>query len=215
MSSSAPSFYANGGDLDSQEDKIMKTPKKLAVMVTIVLGITPAIAAAQALGALPIHEAEPGLLPQAKINPAIARLTAFGEFPGARLVAAEIRHQDNRLVYSFDLNVAGREGNEQVQIDAATGQIGCIEYSVERDPKRHLVSTAPSELVSLVNLGFAAAREAADATVEHAHIRGCKLRVEPARTVYVFDLEVGGEHLRQQALIDANSGAVISAVPPR
>lgn len=212
---SAPSFYANGGDLDSQEDKIMKAPKKLAVMVTIILGIMPTIAAAQALGPLPVLEQEPGLLSQANTAPAFARLAAFGVFPGARLVAAEIRRRGDRLVYFFNLKFPDREGHEQVQVDAATGQVCCIEYSVERNPRRHLAITAPSALVSLVKLSFEAAREAASATVEHGHVLGCKLRVEQAKTVYVFDLDVGDAHALKQALIDANTGAVIAAVPPR
>ena len=118
-------------------------------------------------------------------------------------------------MYFFDLKCPGREGNEQVQIDAATGQVCCVEYSVERDPKKHLASTAPPGLVSLVKLGFAAAREAADATTENAHVLGCKLRVEQARTVYVFDLAVGNERVLQHSVIDARTGAVLSSGQPR
>ena len=193
----------------------MKALTKLAIAMTVVLGITPAVSAAQARGPLAINEGEPGLLSLATISPAFARLAAFGEFPGSQLVAADIRRQGNRLVYSFDLKFAGREGNELVQIDAATGQVLCVEYTVERDPKRHLAATAPPELVSLVNLSFTAARDAADATAQNGRVLGCKLLVEPTRTVYVFDLEVGSQHVLQQALIDPMTGAVLSTGQPR
>ena len=172
---------------------------------------------AQTRGPLPVSEQVPGLLSQAKVLPAYARLAAFGEFPGAQLVAAEIRLQGNRLVYRFDLNFAGRVGNEQVQIDAVTGQILCVEYSVEQDPEKYLAMTASPELVSLVKSSFPAAQETACSTVGHGHVVGCKLRVEPAQSVYVFDVDVadGAQHVLQQALIDVNTGAVLSTRTPR
>jgi len=188
----------------------MKAHKRLAFAMTIILGLTPAISNAQGRGPVPISEAEPGLLAQANVAPAMARLTAFGEFPGAQLVAAGISRQGNRIVYSFDLKFTGRDGNERVQVDALTGQVCRVEYTVSRDPEHYLVPVAPSELLALVKTSFATAREVANTSVEHAHVRGCKLRVESARTVYVFDLEVGDEHAVQQALIDARTGAVLS-----
>jgi uncharacterized membrane protein YkoI len=215
ISASASASYANGGGPYEQEGTIMRAPARLAVVLTIIVGFMPAVSAGHAQGPVPIHEETAGLLSQATIPPALARLTAFGEVPGAQLIAAEIRQQGNRLVYAFELNFAGRSGNEQVQIDARTGQILCVEYTVDPDPRRHLAPTAPDELVSLVESSFAAARDSADGVAKGAHILGCKLRVEQNRAVYVFDLEIGGQHVLQQALIDANTGTVISTPQPR
>lgn len=188
----------------------MSAPKKLIAVMTVVLSITPAVSLAQVRGPLPIREETPGLLSQATVSPAHARLAAFGAFPGTQMVAAQIRRQGNRLVYSFDLEYAGRSGTEQVQIDAATSQVVRLVYSVEPDPKLHLVVTAPPELVSLVKSSFAGARNAAEAAVENGRVVRCRLSVEQARTLYLFDMEVDEAGGRQQALIDATTGDMIS-----
>jgi uncharacterized membrane protein YkoI len=125
------------------------------------------------------------------------------------MVAAQIRRQGNRIVYSFDLKCAGRSGTEQVQIDAATGQVIRLTYSVERDPRSHLVVTAPPELLSLVKLSFVGARNAAEAAVENGRVVQCRLRVEQTRAVYLFDIEGGEVGVTQQALIDAKTGDAI------
>ena len=184
----------------------MKTPKRLVAAMTVVLSITPAVSQAQDRGPLPIREDTPGLLSQATISPAHARLAAFGEFPGAQLVGAQIRRQANRLVYSFDLKSAERSGTEHVQIDAATGQVLRVEYTVEQDPRMRLVTTAPPELVALVKLSFMRARNA----VETVHVVQSRLRVEQTTAVYVFDIEVEEGEGLQQVLADARTGILIS-----
>ncbi len=189
----------------------MKVLQKVAIVAGVVLCITPAVTEAQS--PQPIREEVAGLLSQAQVHPALARLTAFGEFPGAQIVIAAIAQKGNRLVYSFDLKLSERDGIENVQIDAATGQIICIEYSLEQNPNHHLVVTAPPELVTMVKASFLAARDAADATDENGRVVGSKLRVEQSKEVYIFDMVIGGESTPRQVLIDPATRAVVSPAP--
>lgn len=193
----------------------MKTPMRLALVMIVIASVAPALSAVYCQGPVSIHEETPGLLAQANMKPALARLAAFGEFPGAQLIAAEIKREGTHLVYSFELNVGGREANEQVQIDAATGQVLFIDYAVDQYRKPHIAPTAPPELESMVELGLPAARDAACATARDARVLGCKLRVAQSTTVYIFDLDVGVEHVLQQAVIDANTGVVVPTRQPR
>jgi uncharacterized membrane protein YkoI len=171
------------------------------------------ISAANAQGPVPIREESPGLLANAPIPPALARLTAFGEFPGARMVTAEILRESSDLLYSFEFKFDGHRNTEHVFIDAVTGQVIRIEYSVEQGHGENFVINGPPELMSLVESSYGVARNAIDKNAEHCRVLKCKLRVERSAEIYVFDVEVGNDHTLQQILIDANTGILLSNLP--
>lgn len=52
-----------------------------------------------------------------------ARSAAVALVPGARVKSHELEHEDGRWVYSYDLEVQGRPGVEEVQVDARTGAV--------------------------------------------------------------------------------------------
>jgi uncharacterized membrane protein YkoI len=188
----------------------MKAPDRLALVMALLLFVTPSLTVAQTRGPLPIREAEAGLLQQASIPPANARLVAFGSFPGAHMVAGEIRRDDDRLVYSFDLKFPDHHGIEHVQIDAHTGQVLCLDYTVELDHRGNFIVTGPENLVSLVMASFAIARATAESAAESGHVVGWRLRVSQSGEVYVFDIDVGEGHSIEHVSIDAITGEVIS-----
>lgn len=188
----------------------MNARRSHAVAVFVVLGLTPVVCAAQVQTPIPIREQTPGLLAQAKIAPAAARLAAYAEFPGAQLVAASIERQGSYLAYSFDLQVSGHDGLEHVQIDAGNGRVIRVEYTVELEQDGHIVMLAPTELMSLATSTFMTARDKASATVENGEIVDCMLRVERLASVYVFDIQVGNAQIVQRVLINAHNGVVIS-----
>lgn len=70
-----------------------------------------------------IAEARPGLLSRAKVTPAAARKAALSRVPKGRIATGEIEEEGGRLVYSFDLDVRGGDGVEEVLVDAKTGEV--------------------------------------------------------------------------------------------
>lgn len=70
-----------------------------------------------------IQEDEPGLLAQATIKADSAEKIALASVPGGQVVKREIEREDGKLVYSFDITVAGQPDKKEVKIDAMTGAV--------------------------------------------------------------------------------------------
>lgn len=98
--------------------------------------------AAEAQAAKPMKEDKPGQLAQAKITPAAARATALGRVKGAVIQEEGIEHEDGRLVYSFDMKVAGESGIEEVLVDAMTGAVVSVEHETPADEKAEAAKDA-------------------------------------------------------------------------
>lgn len=73
-------------------------------------------------------EAAKGLAAKAKITCEDARKTALDKVPGAEVKSAEIEEEHGKLVYSFDLKTKGKDGIDEVQVDAATGEVASVEH---------------------------------------------------------------------------------------
>ncbi|MDQ6612096.1 MAG: PepSY domain-containing protein [Gemmatimonadota bacterium] len=93
-----------------------------------------AFASAIALAA-PLHaqapkvtEAKPGLLKQATITADAATASALAKVPNGKIKAAEIEEEKGKLIYSFDITVAGKKGIEEVAVDAKTGVVLSVEH---------------------------------------------------------------------------------------
>ena len=83
-----------------------------------------------------VKEEAPGLLAQAKVSADSALKVALARVPNARMKSGEIEKENGKLVYSFDLVVAGKKGIEEVQVDAFTGQVVAVEHeSAEEEAK--------------------------------------------------------------------------------
>ncbi len=189
----------------------MRATTHVLATAVVSLCLSPVVGTAQT--PVPIREQTPGLLAQAKIAPSSARLAAFAELPGARMVAATIQRSGNRLVYSFDLTYVDEGGIEHVVIDAMSGKTVCVEYCVELDSDGNIVMTAPPEIAIDTRAHFVAARNAALAQVSKGHIVRSRLRVQQSAWVYLFDIEVGDGLLTKRVVIQASTGAVISVHP--
>ena len=92
-------------------------------MLALTLGST--VASAQAVT---VKEEKAGMLKSAKITPAAATATALAKVPGGTVQSAEIEKEDGKLVYSFDIKVAGKSGIEEVLVDAMTGAVVGVEH---------------------------------------------------------------------------------------
>lgn len=190
----------------------MNTTTRSLLAGVLFLGLVPASVTAQQ-GAVPVREQTPGLLAQARVHPAPARLNAMSQVPGSRIVSATIERQDDRLVYSFDLEYPENGMVEHVQIDAVSGEIVLVEFCIELDANGNLSIKAAPELVTEVRVGFLSARETALAEVPNGQLVDSALRVQKQKHLYVFDIEVGADSETKQVLVDAYTGDLVSVQP--
>jgi hypothetical protein len=112
--------------------------------------ILPLVGSATAMAQQPtpmVKEEKPGLLAQATITPDSAARIAQARLPRARVRKAEIELENGRLVYSFDLEVPGRSGIEEVQVDAKSGKVMGVEHedaaAEARERKADSTRTSP------------------------------------------------------------------------
>ncbi len=60
-------------------------------------------------------------LAAAKITKDSATILALAQVPGGTVKSAELENEDGKLLYSFDIAVAGKEGIEEIHIGATDG----------------------------------------------------------------------------------------------
>lgn len=70
-----------------------------------------------------ILEDKEGLWAQATLAPDSAIKIALARVPGGQITKAELEREDDRLIYSFDIKVAGKSGVDEVHVDAKTGEV--------------------------------------------------------------------------------------------
>jgi uncharacterized membrane protein YkoI len=75
-----------------------------------------------------IVEDKEGLWASATFPPDSAINIALARVPGGTISAAELEEEDGRLIYSFELKVAGKSGEEEVHVDAKTGEVVKVEH---------------------------------------------------------------------------------------
>lgn len=104
--------------------------KRLLASAALAL-LSAAPLAAQNAGA----KANP-LLKEAKITEGAARQTALAKVPGGKITEGELEKEKGRLIWSFDIKVAGKSGIEEVQVDAVTGDVVAVEHESPKDEAR-------------------------------------------------------------------------------
>jgi uncharacterized membrane protein YkoI len=70
-----------------------------------------------------IAEDKEGLWARAVLAPDSAIKIALARVPGGTISKAELEEEDGRLIYSFDIKVAGKSGEDEVHVDARTGEV--------------------------------------------------------------------------------------------
>jgi hypothetical protein len=84
-------------------------------------------------GSVALHEDSRGLLAQARINDADARAVALQRVPGGQIVEADLEEEDGRLLYSYEIRIAGGQRTVEVEIDARTGAVVSEEREEDDD----------------------------------------------------------------------------------
>ena len=73
-------------------------------------------------------ESQASLRKEAKIAEADARKTALAAVPGGKVQSHELERENGKLIYSYDIKVAGKSGVEEVNVDAMSGAIVAHEH---------------------------------------------------------------------------------------
>jgi uncharacterized membrane protein YkoI len=71
------------------------------------------------------------LVAQATIPESTAAVTAAARVPGGTIQAVELENEGGKLIYSYDLKVAGKRGIVEVNVDARTGEVVNTENEAE------------------------------------------------------------------------------------
>jgi uncharacterized membrane protein YkoI len=118
-----------------------------------VLGAALALVAAAA-SAQPAKPTQPAvkitgsaaLKAKAKVSGDSAARIALAQVPNGSLRSGEIEREKGKLIYSFDLAVAGKPGIEEVHVDAITGAVVAREHETaaqERKESRPATAKKP------------------------------------------------------------------------
>ncbi len=93
-------------------------------------------------------ESQAALAREAKITKAEATKTALAQVPGAKVRSSEIEREKGKLIYSFDLKVAGKSGIEEINVDAMTGAVVAREHEGPKAEKKEAVQEAHEKKVT-------------------------------------------------------------------
>ncbi|MCC7194382.1 MAG: PepSY domain-containing protein [Gemmatimonadaceae bacterium] len=63
------------------------------------------------------------LVRKARIAESAAAATALAQVPGGRIASVELEEEGGKLIYSYDIAIAGKKGVQEVHVDAMTGTV--------------------------------------------------------------------------------------------
>jgi uncharacterized membrane protein YkoI len=103
--------------------------KQAALLFCMVLAVACAKhGISRVVNGVTIVEDKEGLWARATLAPDSAIKIALARIPGGTISGAELEEEDGRLIYSFELKVAGKSGEEEVHVDAKTGEVVKVEH---------------------------------------------------------------------------------------
>lgn len=87
-------------------------------------------------------ETQASLAREAKITKLQATKTALAQVPAGKVRSSELEREKGKLIYSFDIKVAGKSGIEEINVDAMTGSIVAHEHEGPKAEKKEAVKEA-------------------------------------------------------------------------
>ena len=83
------------------------------------------------------------LAKQAKITEDAAATTALSKAPNGKIQSVELEREDGKLLYSYDIKIAGKSGIEEVRVNAVTGKlVGEVEHESPAAEKKEAAADA-------------------------------------------------------------------------
>jgi len=87
-------------------------------------------------------ESQAALQREAKIPEATARATALAEVPNGTVKSSELEREKGKLIYSYDIKVAGKTGVEEIAVNAIDGTIVSREHETPKMEKKEAAKEA-------------------------------------------------------------------------
>ena len=130
-----------------------------AIAVAVALAATTSIAGAQATSTYKTAvkpatqttkphakakkaETQAALQKEAKISEATARATALKEVPNGTVKSSELEREGGKLIYSYDITVAGKTGIDEVNVNAIDGTVVAKQHETPKAEKAEAVKEA-------------------------------------------------------------------------
>ena len=82
------------------------------------------------------HETQADLQKEAKISEADARATALKAVPNGTVKSEELEREHGKLIYSYDISVAGKTGIDEVNVNAMDGSIVAKSHESPKTEKK-------------------------------------------------------------------------------
>ena len=101
---------------------------KYATRITVITLAASLVSAGVVTAQKAKPETQAALMRQAKVSKAVATRTALTKVPGGKVQSSEIEREKGKLIYSFDIKVAGKSGIEEINVDALTGAVIAHEH---------------------------------------------------------------------------------------
>jgi uncharacterized membrane protein YkoI len=97
----------------------------IALAVLLTLGAVRAAAAQQPATARPSYERDvpAALLADVKVGEDSARVLALAKLPGGTLEAVELLREAGKLLWVWDIKIAGKRGITEVSVNALDGKV--------------------------------------------------------------------------------------------
>lgn len=88
---------------------------------------------------------------EAKVTEAAAAATALAKVPKGTIAAVELEREGGKLLYSYDIKVAGKSGIDEVQVNAITGDIvGKVTHESAAAEKKEAADEAKEKKAGVV-----------------------------------------------------------------
>ena len=93
-------------------------------------------------------ETQADLQKEARMTMTDARAMALATVPNSTVQAGEIEREGGKLIYSFDMKVAGKTGIDEVNIDAMTGKLVSHQHETPKDERAEAKADAKAAKAS-------------------------------------------------------------------
>lgn len=82
------------------------------------------------------------LVKQAKVTEDVAAKAAMARVPKGQIQTVELEKEKGRLIYSYDIKVAGKSGIDEVAVSATTGKVVAFSHETPADEKKEAAEDA-------------------------------------------------------------------------
>jgi uncharacterized membrane protein YkoI len=110
--------------------------KATRILAAVAFAALPVLASAQSAGKSGNdNNSEAALRAKAKISESTARSIALKLVPNGAIKSMEIEREKGTIVYSFDINVPGKTGIDEVLVSALTGKVLAHDHETPKAEK--------------------------------------------------------------------------------